>query len=224
MNSKAESSKSITKPTETRLAKAEVAVLTEQPEKTAPEKTDTQAASLDYPVEACETNNVHDNLKAPLNPYRKSKNRTTFYLVCVYFLGLELSTGISTGLSPDYLILWATSKGLSYLNMVVNRLFFLWKVHRFVFDLPGFCRRHPKDPSGLGEPSPGEALKILKPMLSDPKHERASRFELDDIENMRQLLRSLREKASKNIADKAGRKGVDDKAEDKTKSPGEEIV
>jgi hypothetical protein len=130
---------------------------------------------------------------------------------------LELGTGISTGLSPWFLIIWAISKGLSYLGMMLNRVIFLRRVYYFAGDLPRFCDIPHTGQPDPEEPSPEEALEVLKLMLSDSKHSRMSKFDTDDLKSMRQLWESLKERASQEIA--LGGKRGDDRIEGLAKHP-----
>jgi hypothetical protein len=207
----AENSKSSIEPTQSQLAEAEMISSVDQAEKADPEKAGLQAiAAVTSPDQVVESSEPHDSPRRPPppNPYQKKINRKLFYFVCFYFCLLELGAGISTGLSPYFLILWALSKGLSYLGMVVNRIFRLRKVYVCAFDLPRFCDRPPKVPSEPEKLSPEKALEILTLMMPDPKQDGMGKFDTDDLNSMKELLKSLREKASQEIAAEGGARGA----------------
>jgi hypothetical protein len=217
----AENSKSSIETTQSQSAKAEMISSTEQAGKSHLEKTDLQAIAVTSPDQVEELREPNDSpRRPPANPYQNPRIRRLFYLLCFYFCMLELGTGISTGLSPYYLIIWAVSKSVSYLGMVMNRIVFLRRVYVFAFDLPRFCKTHAKTPPDPEKPSPEEALEVLTLMLSDSKDGGIGEFDAADLKSMKQLLKALKERASQEIAAEVGGKRSDG-TEDQTKLPQE---
>jgi hypothetical protein len=139
------------------------------------------------------------------NPYRDPKNRGLFYEICAFYLCFEVVSGVTTGLSPYFIIVWAGSKFATYLSQIITRIRRLIFLHAIVHDLTRFADidSHKDEPES---PSPQEALESLLLMITEPKpnspkggnetqQTRKPKFEENDIRSMERLLKSLRGKA-----------------------------
>ena len=90
--------------------------------------------------------------------------------------------------------------------MVVNRIFGLRIIYIRTFDLPRFCDRPPKGPPSLDKPSADQAFEILRLMLPEPRRDGDGKFDSCDLKPLKKLMKSLQEKALRDVAAKVGGK------------------
>jgi len=146
------------------------------------------------------------------NPYRNHRTRGSFYYICFSYMALEVTSGVTAGLTPFFIIIWAINKLATYVAQIIGRIRWLIFLHAIVHDLLRFASTSPHD-SEPENPSPQEALESLLFMISEPKADcmkrgkepqPRSKFDEMDIKSMERLLKSLRAKAKKDTRDKRG--------------------
>jgi len=156
-------------------------------------------------IHSSENDHIRPNL------YRNHRTRGSFYYICFSYAALEVTSGVTAGLTPFFIIIWAINKLATYVAQIIGRIRWLIFLHAIVHDLLRFASTSPHE-SDPDNPSPQEALESLLLMISEPKPvcmnrgkdpQPRSKFDEMDIKSMERLLKSLRAKAKKDMGDKS---------------------